>query len=85
MNINYKELFEKSSIENIQLKDEIKKYIEEINQLKEHLKNIQLPKEIKHIMKIIRMRLNKKSRNTMKKVKKKFIKTKSQHLKYLLF
>jgi len=44
MEINYKELFEKSSIENIKLKDEIKKYIDEINQLKEHLKKYTAPK-----------------------------------------
>ena len=47
MDINYKELFEKSSIENIKLKDEIKKYTEEINQLKEHLKKYTAPKRNK--------------------------------------
>jgi len=47
MDINYKELFEKSSIENIKLKDEIKNYTEEINQLKEHLKKYTAPKRNK--------------------------------------
>ena len=47
MDINYKELFEKTIIENIKLKDDIKKYEEEINALKEHLKKYTAPKRNK--------------------------------------
>lgn len=47
MDINYKELFEKSSIENIKLKDEIILMKNEINQLREHLKKYTAPKKNK--------------------------------------